>query len=263
MDNATVLELETAKVDGIPESDIFIWQKAAQADIIREMKARGRKVWLDVCDPSWWWQPTETKVVIKSVDGVVASNAALAADFRAWSGIDCYTISDRLDLSEYSQLREHKDVQPIRFIWFGAYQNRFSLYGALPILDRLTTSGYKIELTILDDVPDDGATVTKVFPIYYVRWMTETQASVIASHDIAILPPYPGVWGKVKSNNKMLTAWACGLPVTLGESYDEAEMLVQSAMARQQLGRSGRYEVEKNYNVKESAEEWDKLLDRS
>jgi hypothetical protein len=263
MENTTILEFEDARHDGIPESDIFIWQKTANLEIIREMKSRGRKVWLDVCDPSWWWQPDATRKIITLVDGVVASNSALGAEFRAWSGMDCYTIPDRLDIAVYTEMREHRDAQPVRFIWFGASQNRFSLFGAIPILDRLTANGYKVELTVMDDLPDDSATVTKAFPIYYIKWQAETHASTMAAHDIAILPPYPGIWGKVKSNNKMLTAWACGLPVTLGENYDEAEMLVQSAQMRQQLGRSGRQEVERNYNVKASAEEWNKLLGRS
>jgi len=137
--------------------------------------------------------------------------------------------------------------------------NRPALFGALANLERLAANGRDIELTICDERPDMVMRITNMFPVYHVLWELEQENAIIAAHDIAILPPYPGPWGRVKSNNRTLTAWACGLPATDCESYKEL-MTLMDADTRARLGADGRKWVEEDYNVERSAREWERLL---
>jgi hypothetical protein len=102
--------------------------------------------------------------------------------------------------------------------------------------------------------------LTDKFPVYYVQWSLEHENQVIASHDIAFLPPYPGPWGRVKSNNKSLTAWACGLPVSDGWDYEYLDELCANEVVRQQTTEQGRLKLEMSYQAQLSGMEWEKLL---
>jgi len=238
--------------------DVVIWQKTASIELIQSTP-NIRHFW-DVCDPVWWWAPEASAEVAQAVEGIVASSTALAEEFSEWSGLPCNVIPDRLELSHFSALREHHDSAPTRLIWFGLYGNRPALFGALANLERLAANGRDIELTICDERPELPLNITKFFPVYHVRWELEQENAIIAAHDIAILPPYPGSWGRVKSNNRILTAWACGIPATDCESYKEMVMLMDPE-TRARLGADGRKWVEEDYNVEQSAREWERLLD--
>ena len=135
-----------------------------------------------------------------------------------------------------------------------------AIFGALANLERLAANGHSIALTIYDDQPQNRWTFTDSFPVYYTQWRLDQENEVIASHDIALLPPYPGPWGKVKSNNKELTAWACGLPATDGQDYVEMCDLVALSSKRQIEADRGYEEVKAAYTVDKSADEWKELL---
>ena len=49
--------------------------------------------------------------------------------------------------------------------------------------------------------------------IKHVPWLLDKEVEVIASHDLAFLPSYPGMWGRLKSDNKKVHAGLCGLHV--------------------------------------------------
>jgi hypothetical protein len=201
--------------------DAIIWQKYVDLEIAQVLKAQGKRQYWDVCDPMWWWDPKESDAICALVDGVVTSNNNLEIDLERCldDEVRTYTIPDRLEVEHFPLKREHSDLSPVRLIWYGIASNRVSLYAALANLERLAANGHRIELTIFDDHPEAEWCVTDAFAIYHTRWSLEKENAVIASHDIALLPPYPGPWGKVKSNNKTLTAWACGLPVWDGLDY--------------------------------------------
>jgi len=191
------------------------------------------QVWWDVCDPAWWGSPTDCREIIQHVTGVVASNQGLADDFTAWSGKPAFIIPDRIDLEHFPiQKRHYYPADPVRLIWFGAGQNRIALFAGLVNLERLAANGHNITLTIYDDWTIQEWRMTDDFPINYVRWSLEQENQGIAGHDLAFLPPYPGPWGKVKSNNKQVTAWACGLPTSDGQDYQALEELVASYQKR-------------------------------
>ncbi len=238
----------------------IIWQKSVDPESIKATSDK-QHFW-DVCDPLWWWNPDAARWIADRVAGVVCSSIGLQRDFMAWygSGEKVHAIPDRLDLAHFPIRREHTDHRPIRFIWFGVSVNRVALYGAVITLSRAAANGYKVELTIYDDRPDFPFEPVNGFPIYHARWDVDHENEVIANHDIALLPKYPGPWGSVKSNNKWLTAWACGLPVTDGESYDQLWQLMDRADIRQREANVGHEKVQTLFAVDESVREWRAVL---
>lgn len=255
MQDTAVIDVSTPHP--LPKAENYIFQKLVPLHMLDQIASigYGRK-WWDVCDPSWWWEPEPCRMIAENVDGVVCCTQALADDFEEWCGIKPYVIPDRLELSHFHTQRQHTDVSPVRFIWYGVAVNRISLFSAVANLERLAANGYKIELTIMDNQPEQPFTISNMFPIYHIRWTLESEVEIISSHDAALLPPYPGRWGEVKSNNKALTANACGLPVWVGGNYLYGLELCKYTAARRARAQFDMSEVD----VRQSAVEWEELL---
>lgn len=242
--------------ESLPVADSYIWQKSVSLEMVT---GDARHYW-DVCDPLWWWKPKESREVADKMTAVIASSKSLAEDFNKWYGVNlACCIPDRLKLEHFTKQRQHVNTSPVRFIWFGIAANRLALYGAIANLERLSANGHKIELTIFDDRPDMQTFISDMFPVYYTRWQLSNEVDILAGHDVALLPPYPGAWGRVKSDNKALTAWACGLPVWKGLEYETGESLMDKGY-RQWSAKVGRETVEHDYTVDKSAGEWEALL---
>lgn len=250
----------------LPEADAYVFQKAIDAQTGEKLRRAGKRVWWDVCDPSWWFQPQECADIVQHIDGVVASNEGLLKDFLRWISdvdidheIQAHVIPDRLDIGHFPRWRVHHDAHPVRLIWFGVAVNRVALHAAIPTLERLACNGYDFALTILDNEPNRPWRLSERFDTYHLQWTLARENEVLASHDIALLPPYPGKWGQVKSNNKTITAYASGLPVTQGIEYQELEQLL-NWRTRQQAGQNGREVAAKHYDVSQSARDWEAIL---
>jgi hypothetical protein len=243
----------------LPEADIYIWQKAANPKVIQERK--DARHWWDVCDPLHWFSPDESRVIADLVDGIVTSNEPLGSDLMRWAKRHVRVIPDRLELSHFPKQRQHAPVSPVRFIWYGIAVNRAALVGAWTNLARLAALGYELELTVMDERPDVTLNLGPEFPVYHKLWRLSEENAIIANHDIALLPPYPGPWGAVKSNNRELTAWACGIPATTGLRWHDGFInLVERTSAREAAGLGGRTAVEANHDVKQSAADWEALV---
>lgn len=258
IDGATVCTWQ----DDPPPAAAYVFQKLVDLPLMARLRAAGAACFWDVCDPAWWFSPGEVREVLAHVTAVVASNDALADDLRAFAGPGraVHTIVDRLLLEHYARQATHAEREPVRLIWFGAAQNRMALYAAHANLQRLQANGHRIALTICDNAPNMPMDIEGEYPVYYTRWSLETEAATLAAHDVALLPPYPGPWGAVKSNNKRLTAWACNLPVTAGTEYEALVGLVTDAGHRREMATVGRQAVEQRYRVEQSAAEWRALL---
>ena len=258
MDDAVVIEAH--KATDIPDVDNYVFQKVINLDLVEQLKEHGKRVWWDVCDPMHWFSPDTARRMVAQVDGIVASNEGLADDLADWAHREVVTIPDRLKLSHYDCRKAHdRNVKPIRFIWFGSAQNRQSLFSAYIVLERLMVNGYNIELTIMDDRPDLGLQYGPSCPVYRTKWRLDSEVQTLANHDIAILPPYPGEWGRVKSNNKHLSAWACGLPVADGLDFIETVLLMDWQRRKEQADY-GLNMVQDEYDITQSVQEWQQLL---
>lgn len=238
--------------------DNYIWQKNFGMEALGIL---GGRHYYDACDPSWWWIPDEIRQIAARATAVVCSSEALTADFVNWvgKGWTARHIPDRFKMEHFTRQKSHEDTTPVRFIWFGIAVNRIALYGALANLERLVANGHEIELTICDDRPDAVFQGTNAFPIYHTRWTLESEVEVVTNHDIAILPPYPGPWGKVKSSNKKDLAHLCNLPVWDGEIYELGRRLVSEFEYRRQCGSYKYHDL----SIDNSARDWLRVFEEA
>lgn len=241
----------------LPDADVYVWQKLFDIEFIKAHQDK-RHYW-DVCDPMWWFSPAEIDDLLPHLAGVVCSTQALADDLKKWAGPPLcppvHHIPDRLNLGYFPIKRQPRPLQLVRFIWYGIAVNRVALHGALINLARLHANGRPIELTVMDEKPDVQLGRFD-FPIYYTPWALDKENAVIAAHDIALLPPYPGEWGAVKSNNKSVTAWACGLSTIDGLNYN----MLEAMLGHVQKGNEYVPDVAEKYDVALSAREWEAIV---
>lgn len=268
LEDASVLQYEYI-IQGIEPTyryDTVVFVKVADTKIVNLFREEGSCVIWDICDPVHWFAPDEARQMADSVDHITVSNTSLMGDFVEWwkpwnseePALNVHCIPDRIKLSHYPIQAKHKPTNHIRFIWFGAGQNRFTLMGALANLDRLKANGVDFSLTIYDDQPQNQWKAS--FPVYHADWELDQENEVLASHDIALIPPYPGAWGRVKSNNKILTAWACGLPVTDGEYFLPMYELATRVTQREISAHAGMETLKRHYLIEQSIQDLKGLL---
>ena len=239
--------------------DAYVWMKTGEPEAMEMQRKNGGHVIVEVCDPNWWFQPIKTRRLIDESTCLVAATAAAGEDLKRWYGPNTppiYIVPDRLELDHFPRQRKHEHTDNVRFIWYGVAANRMSLFSALANLERLAANGIKFSLTICDERPDVRWNTTKSIPVYQVEWDLDKENEILASHDIALLPPYPGPWGRLKSNNKKLTAWACGLPVTDGQEYYNMETLTTNTEERKRRAEMGYKTLLKDYLIEQTAEQW-------
>lgn len=259
---ATVLDVEGLSRKGLPPADVYIWQKKVRLDLVAATP--GAQHWWDVTEPLWWFEPEESAEILAEMTGVVANTQALADDLAQWKhGRSCHVIPDRLEPSYFTRYRVHQQVAPVRFIWFGTMINRVALAPIWPNLIRLRAEGLDVELTLMDNRPELPLQFGPEVPLYYTKWMHRQELDVLASHDIALLPPLPGPWGEIRGNAKALAAWACRLPVTNGRNYELLKHLVTDPEAREERGRAGQEEVARHWTSDRSAAQWETLLEEA
>lgn len=253
---------DTVPLETFDAAGTVVLQKHGAPSQQAEWRAAGKRVIWDACDPMWWFSPNEVRGILAEVDAVTVSTEALAADLRGWdgyTGAPLYVIPDRLKLEHYPLKRQHSEHNPVRLIWYGVAVNRVCLPAAWAVLDRLSANGYTIELTICDERPDAQLNLGRSFPVYHTEWSLEHENRILSAHDIALLPPYPGPWGRVKSDNKDWLATACGLPVMRGCDYGEAEGLVEFPTERV-VTTYEKYDKLLEHDVRLTAADWRKVI---
>ena len=98
------------------------------------------------------------------------------------------------------------------------------------------------------------------FPVLHRRWTLDQFHMDLLSADIALLPPHPGLIGRLKSDNKRATAMWAGLPITDGLDYVLLRELVDNAHERERIGREGRRIAEAQYDVRLSVQQWRDMI---
>ena len=236
--------------DALAPFDYVIWLKQCPIRLLKGNIKNGQKHWWDVTDPMWWFSPQWSSEIAEFVDGTIVSSRGLGEDFNLWKPTKAKLskrIDDHMNLDHYNIVKQHANDGPAKLIWFGLGINRFSLAAALPYLSRAWANGWKFSLTIMDNYNNDSWAKMVDFPIEHVRYDLDTEVEILAAHDIAVLPKYPGPWGGCKSINKRLTAYATGLPVVDGNDYHSILKLIDDPVLRQMQGDSNRRMVEERY----------------
>lgn len=231
LDAAQVVTIQAARDHGVPAADVVVFQKSWQDDVRASLPAGTRVVW-DICDPVWWFDPALVASLLPQVDAVTVATPALATDLYEWMtdrklpARPIEVISDCYEPAHFTRQAEHAG-RHLRFVWYGIYANRVALHAAQANLERLAADGYDVSLTVIDNAPDvELVFLTSVkFPVYHARWSLDRENVMLAEHNVALLPAYPGPWGRMKSINRSVTAWACGLPVVSGLDYDQMARL--------------------------------------
>lgn len=217
--------------------DVMIFQKAYWHEMMEEFK--GIKIF-DLCDPDW----LDPRPVIESMelcDAMVTSTEPLAEYLRKFIKdklVLC--IPDRVDLEEHEPRGVHEGVAK-KIVWFGYGQNNHYLINTF---DFLIDKG--LELTTISNVPCQIPMGFDKLKVNFIEYNYRSIHEELKRFDFVLLPQTGSdLRGKYKSNNKVLTSWALGLPVAqLPEDLD-------------------RFMVDKNRNIerelrlKEIKERWD------
>ena len=244
--------------------DHVIWLKQCPIHLLKDNVREGQKHWWDVTDPMWWFSPQWASEIALFVDGTIVSSQGLGENFNTWKPSRAKLakrIDDHMNLDHYNVVRKHTNDAEVKMIWFGLNANRFTIVGAMAYLSRAWANGFKFSLTIMDNEPESDWSGMGEFPINHVGFNLATEAKTIGSHDIAVLPKYPGPWGVCKSTNKDLTAYAAGLPVIRGDDYSRILTLIDNPEARQKAGDSNRKMVEERYQSERHARILTKILE--
>lgn len=260
--------LQTQALNAAPYAAVVFqkWGDRTAQQLARALQAEGRRVWWDITDPLWLFAP-ETAGMFDVADGVVASNAGLADLAAHTFGREVAVIVDRMDPAFHPTVRRHRESAAPVLLWFGNKGNRApSLAGRMLPLLELKRRGRAYRLRVCDDGPP-GAWVEGVGlapdQVEWHPWRLDTFHEELTSADVALLPPHPGWWGTLKSDNKRATAWWAGLPVVTLEDaadIDHAEALLADAARRAAEGAANRRRAEAQYDVRQSVAEWARLL---
>lgn len=256
---------EIAKSD-FENYEVVVWPKPCAHDqrmAVAKFKHAGARVIWDICDPMWWLAPTDTSAMLALVDDVVVSSDGLARDLDAALGVEAHVINDRMCADFHPAPKEYKDAIAPVLIWYGWGWNRVASLSAAALgLQSLVARGVRFNLRVLDDGPPGGVGFDGIDTQYH-KWRIGTFHEELISADVALCPGYAGPWGRMKSNNKEVSAWWAGLPVARLDTINDVECAVRlltDVGERAQEGAANRAVAEREYDVQTSVYEWEQII---
>lgn len=239
------------------------WTGAAAQAFAQAIRERDKRIIWDLCDPLWWLEPRGFAAMLPLVDYLVFSNARLEAAFCGeYDDRRTAVIPDRMEPAFHPTVKEHAPTPAPVLLWWGYGWNRAALLSAGLGLQRLVGEGARFRLRVLDDGAPGGVSVPGV-DVEYHRWRRDTFHDELLAADVALLPPYPGVWGALKSDNKAVSAWWAGLPVVdlqSADDVDRAQALIADADLRAREGWANRKRASEQYDVRQSVRDWENVL---
>lgn len=252
----------------VPDTyDIYIFQKTLLPQFIEDMKRlheSGKIIMFDLCDAVWENHADLLRQALPYIDVITTSTEYirqyLAKNFRRLN--DTHLIVDRMDLDEFPEVKEHRDTNTPRVVWFG---NRNTI-AYLKLMHEALWEAYQrvpFTLVLISDKFDayDQPSGMEI-PVEKIVWTLDGANDAILSGDVVINPhDMDTETGRAKSDNKTITAWALGMPVVShGSQHRMATLLVaylQSRAMRSSAGTIGRKMVEQLYDVRLSALEFE------
>ena len=243
---------------------VLVFQKRHSKEdvaLAKMAKERGIKIVNDLTDPLWWFDPQAVGAMMQIANVVTVSSEGLK-DAVEQGGLAkrVVVIPDRMLPAFHPTVAQHGKRDVATLVWFGLAANRVSLVGALNILTYVANMGHKFRLRVIDDNPLARIEGQGPFEVEHIPWTLETFHAQLTACDIAVLPPYPGPWGTLKSNNKAVTAWWAGLPVSDGYDPRELVELIEDADCRKDIGAKNRKVAEQEYDIAQSVKQWRELI---
>lgn len=228
--------------------------------ILRQIKAAGVRLIWDICDPIWWWIPdAKIQGMLGPLDAVVTSSPGLRDSLREDYGIEAVVIPDRLP--SHDSVKMHWDSPMPGLVWFGYGHNRRPMLDAGRIaLNRLNIDNVPMRLILIDGDGGESGQADDHTYIQRVEWSQAWADIDLLDGDVAFLPKYPGIAGRMKSTNKEMTAAWAGLPISNGEDYRYLKRCMTDWQFRADEGRKARAWAEAEYEIGQSVEQWKQLL---
>ena len=247
--------------------DCFVYQKISVSqesiEFARMIRAAGKHLVWDICDPIWWWMPAEQFLALaKYVSAFVVISRGLQEDLKTDMQIDSVVIPDRLPYRE--KCKAHEYVKDPVLLWYGHSANRIPcLYGMGIVWNRLAIDGIECRIRIMDEHPQ--ALQIKATPNYehlmeYEQYDYRTEHEDVMKADVACLPPYPPPWGLMKGEIKRTVASWAGLPYTDGNDYPELKQLLSDWRLRKDIGAENRMLAEDSYEIQRSVDQYKVLI---
>jgi len=249
--------------------EVLVVQQKFWRDELREpvrlARVRGIPIIWDACDPGWWWEPRAREMAEKA-DFIVASTDNLAALAREELNKPAICIPDRHKIDAYA-VKKHEETDCPTLMWHGWRASHASLWNCSAELTRLAAMGLRFKVMIVDDtgkiVPEaltqwnyGGRVDVELVKWEYPKFFEEQ----IVRADVGLVPPYPGVWSKYKSNNKTVAFWCAGIPTTKGDDIDQMIQLITNWELRKELGKRYREIAIRDWAIEKSVEEWRRLI---
>jgi len=230
--------------------DVLIFQKVYWEAMMKNFE--GIKI-LDLCDPDW----LEGRDVFKFVsmaDAVVTSSQRLALHIRKLANVPTVCIPDRVNLNEHTQKHGKHFGRAKNAVWFG-YSGNFKY--ALSCLHHLVAKN--VALVGVSDREIKIPTEDEGLDFSFIKFSYPKIHGIVGYADFAILPDpsQHDFRGYFKSNNKVLTAWALGVPVVRAPEDLERFMSGEEREKERQL-RSA--EIKEKWDVEYSVQEYKDLI---
>jgi glycosyltransferase involved in cell wall biosynthesis len=216
--------------------------------------------------------------VMRYASCVVAGNDYIMKKAKDSGATHIELIPTVVDLNRYDVKKEFsKNILTIG--WIGSPITSKYLHALLPIFKPLLDNRL-IRLRLI------GADRTFFVPeqIEVIEWDEKTEANMISTFDIGIMPLEDSIWEKGKCGYKLIQYMACGIPVIgtpigvndtlIREGWngwkaldlDDWKRVLENSLVERKsletLGQNGRYLVEQKYSLQVYAKRWLTLLSK-
>ena len=247
------------------EADVIIFQKAYGYIInlkALQLKVRGKKIVFDVCD-SEWLIPAYEKDVMEMMrdiaDHITVPTEKMKELVQALVDTPITVIEDTMDMGYHRDWKkDHAEKEVPTLVWFGNRGTFKAFKRYIPDLETIYKS-QKFKVRLISDSIDEGFDMS--IPWELVKWDLNTVNQKIIECDVAINPKLDDKMDYAKSNNKTLTAWACGLPCVEVWSWTDPKKwkthlieLLGNSETRAREGSAGRKEVEEKHRSEIAAQ---------
>jgi len=223
--------------------DAIIYQKAYWKEHMEMFK--GIKIF-DICDPDWLEGRPITEV-FDLVDAVTVPTKPLQDYLTQLTDKPVVLIPDRIDPDAHFPIKTEHSGKLRTVVWFGYSQNQKVLEPVVNVLQQ-----YNLQLVVISDRAYPQADVNIIYKY-------ETINEDITKYDAVVLPNIgsENFRFSMKSNNKVLTSWALGMPVIT--EVDDIQRFMD-AEARKKESELKLDEVIHNWHVRDSGREYLELI---
>jgi len=255
--------------DQLKKCDAVVFQtrmNTSDIEMAVKLKADGVKLIWDFTDPHWLKEYDRHAIhpifykIAELADIVTLPTEEEERTYReTFPKVQTQVLKDRLELSKFKKFKIHKEHKDFKICWHGSYGNIGSIDLAREDLERL---GAEFDITLVYVFDKAGQYHVRPFRNIKIEkrlWSEEAVTCAMLDSDVSINPKYDN-WKSYKSNNKTIMAWVCGVPCVERNFYNEIKKFLLSTELRNKEGKEKRKHVIENYDVRDTAKEWNSIV---